>query len=648
MYGDIAKCTTCNHSRYRSLVMVVFRIDPKPVVALDEELVRYINLKLAVLGQPTSRSTTKPKTLEFAAPLLRNFYLKETWLGGRLCPVDARAQTFLDEYLYNRRPQGAPRLPWDSLVPDRVGMARTMSLPPTADELSSPHVRSYRVSQGILHNPKSDRRTTKGLFHIVAGSFPVPSDKVTVPKTAFAALLEKALNPPADVMSLPFTADQEEQAHLFVSLLLRPVVCPATGSDPAKSMEIRFFAPASLVSNLDFTECIFGNGGDPYLPENDAALDVMHWTGHTGCVILAPHLTGVKKRDLGLPKFDDATELERRDGMCWRDEDEPYNGGSAFKIACRDHRGVMVTIIADNYFGYCKKEVKTQISYSANLYGLCEEEHAGGAIAAAAYVLGQEFCATRLSSIPQTPFEDALSLLGNRVERMREGFAVDRQFPDIVYVPGDAEFSIRAGTLKWTDGTGIHQLPLSPERTYVLPSGYRVRLNKRPGDSAWQLLGSVAEGTLCHKPCTVSGGGKSEDFQVHCQLPPQGPGVRPQLSRGLGAGCRHPPKGFLGCSQSTEAGRPRQVAHSEFRAVAGIGHQAPHPIAGIHRSTQRVAAGATPNGTPACLHREELLPPRIRGELERPLLRGSYQRLPWPRAEIQQPKIDRQLPPGGL
>ena len=38
----------------------------------------------------------------------------------------------------------------------------------------------------------------------------------------------------------------------------------------------------------------------------------------------------------------------------------------------------MVTILADNYFGYCKKEVKTQISFSANLYGLAEEEHAGG------------------------------------------------------------------------------------------------------------------------------------------------------------------------------------------------------------------------------------------------------------------------------
>jgi hypothetical protein len=38
-------------------------------------------------------------------------------------------------------------------------------------------------------------------------------------------------------------------------------------------MEIRFFAPGNLVSNLDFVESIFGNAGDPFLPENDAGLD---------------------------------------------------------------------------------------------------------------------------------------------------------------------------------------------------------------------------------------------------------------------------------------------------------------------------------------------------------------------------------------
>ncbi|MGV8096513.1 MAG: hypothetical protein AB2L24_32045 [Mangrovibacterium sp.] len=35
-------------------------------------------------------------------------------------------------------------------------------------------------------------------------------------------------------------------------------------------MEICFMAPGNLIGNLDFVESIFGNAGDPYLPENDA------------------------------------------------------------------------------------------------------------------------------------------------------------------------------------------------------------------------------------------------------------------------------------------------------------------------------------------------------------------------------------------
>ena len=83
-------------------------------------------------------------------------------------------------------------------------------------------------------------------------------------------------------------------------------------------MEIRMFAPGSLVSNLDFVESSFGKASDPDLPENDGALDATHWTGQSGCIILAPHLVGTKKKDVGLPRYEDATERQRRDGMCWR------------------------------------------------------------------------------------------------------------------------------------------------------------------------------------------------------------------------------------------------------------------------------------------------------------------------------------------
>ena len=57
---------------------------------------------------------------------------------------------------------------------------------------------------------------------------------------------------------------------------------------------------------------------------------------------------------------------------------------------------MIVTLIADNYYGYCKKEVKTQISFAANLFGNCEEEHAGGALVFPSYDLGEEFAATRM------------------------------------------------------------------------------------------------------------------------------------------------------------------------------------------------------------------------------------------------------------
>ena len=225
---------------------------------------------------------------------------------------------------------------------------------------------------------------------------------------------------------------------------------------------------------------------------------------------MAPHLAGMKKKDLGLPHVDQATETQKRNGMCWSTEDELYNDGNAFKITCRDQRGVMVTLIADNYYGYCKKEVKTQISFAANLYGLAEEEHAGGAIAFPSYVLGQDFYGERTVLLKKATFDNAMKLLEGMVDIHPEGFASDKKHPDIVFVPEDAEFNVRQGTIAWTRDGETRSIKLRPKHDYVLPSGYKIRLQKQTAGTAWRLVGAVAHGTLCHKPCTVSGGGKSE------------------------------------------------------------------------------------------------------------------------------------------
>jgi hypothetical protein len=491
--------------------------------AQTADLTSYINLKLASLGQPVSHSTADPHFLEIAGPLLRNYFQKEQLLSDSLCPADARLQGFLDSYLREVCPGGAPRLPGRTFVLDRPGLARILSLPPNADLFASEFIRSYRIAQGILHNPKTDRRTTQGVFHVVEGGLPVPADKPTVPKAAFAGLLAAALNPACDLLTLPFASMQEDQARLFVSLLIRPIVSPATATDPQKTMEIRCLAPGSLISNLDFLEAIFGNGGDPHLPENDAALDVMHWTGHTGCIIFAPHLCTLRKKDLGLPHIQDATPLQRRDEMCWEDPEEPYNGGRGFKVTCRDERGVMVTIIADNYFGYGKKEVKTQISFAANLYGIAQEEHAGGAIAYPAYILGQHFYADRTVSLKKAAFADALRVMGESADPQPEGYAIDRLYPDVFYVPENSAFHLRDGFVEWQRNGDTGHLTLQAGASYFLPSGFRVRLEKHPSSLSWRLVGTRPRGTLCHKPSTVSGGGKSEISKSIAQVILSGP-----------------------------------------------------------------------------------------------------------------------------
>ena len=185
-------------------------------------------------------------------------------LANYLCPADNRIQTFLYDFLQEA---ALAKLPNRTFVLDRYGLARVLSLPPGRDSFASDIVNSYRVRQGVLHNPKSDRRTTEGIFHIAEGGLPIPEDKVSVPKRVAGRLLQLALTPPPELLRLPFTSGQEKQAECFVSLLLRPIVSPEVpGFTAQKSMEIRFLAPGSLVSNLDFIESIFGNAGDPFLP----------------------------------------------------------------------------------------------------------------------------------------------------------------------------------------------------------------------------------------------------------------------------------------------------------------------------------------------------------------------------------------------
>ena len=161
-----------------------------------KDLVHRVNLKLAALGCAPVESRSEQDFQEVAWAILNT----GTGLGTepRLCPVDRRIQAFLSRYL-----EEEASLPARTFVLDEPGLARALSIPAKGDDFASPILTSYRVKQGVLHNPKSDRRTTQGIFHIAEGGLPIPDDKIAVPKGVFGKLFKLAFLPPRDLLRLP-------------------------------------------------------------------------------------------------------------------------------------------------------------------------------------------------------------------------------------------------------------------------------------------------------------------------------------------------------------------------------------------------------------------------------------------------------------
>jgi len=480
----------------------------------SEDRIKYINFKLASLGLPVYQSKEDEEDsssyfIELFDGIIKDYKEKTRRVDVNEIGINRRVNAFFDDYFGDQF--GSLRVIDEFFALDHYGLARVMSLPADGDVFINDYVSSYRIKQGILCNPVHDRRTTKGSFHIVEGGFAIPSDKKAVPKEAFAKLYQAAMNPPEELKILPFTSNQEKKAKTFVSLYVKPIVSPGVpGVTEEKTMEVLFMVPGSLVTNLDFVESVFGNAGDPSSHLNNAGLDVKSWSGHTGYIVLAPHLTQMKKKDLGLPHISEATDRQKRDGMCYTDEDELYNDGSAYKITCRDHHGVCVTLIADNYFGYSKKEIKTQLSFAANLYGNVEEEHAGGTIAFPRKNVGEYYNAMENSSLEGYSFEEVKKNYASLMEVHEDNYGVDKHDPRVIYLPENVEIDLHGTRIRWQYQGEERTLKLLPTYVYILPNGEKLHMEKHPAAPAWKLVETTAEGTFCHKPCTVSGGGKSE------------------------------------------------------------------------------------------------------------------------------------------
>lgn len=268
------------HSSSEALVMelersVGLRADGSVWLPERSIAVRSILLKLAAMRVQIPLHTGDQDALHLAGDLFARYREQTRLLSEHLCPADRRIQNYIDRLLLATGLDEPVRLPAETLILDQYGLARELSLPNDGNTWHNELVSSYRLDNGVLHNPVNDRRTTQGVFHIAEGGLPIPADKIRVPLATYLRLLQEALRPPTTLTRLPFTADWSKPVETMVSLLLRPLVCPAVPKvSHEKRMEVRFFVPGGLVSNLDFLESIFGNAGDPYLPANDAGLDI--------------------------------------------------------------------------------------------------------------------------------------------------------------------------------------------------------------------------------------------------------------------------------------------------------------------------------------------------------------------------------------
>ena len=102
------------------------------------------------------------------------------------CPADKRIEQFLNAHFEDVL-RGKPlRFP-SALNLSRHGLARALSLPENGDTFSNEYLTSYRVRNGVLHNPRSDRRTTSGTYHVCEGGLPIARDKKAEPRSTIVA-----------------------------------------------------------------------------------------------------------------------------------------------------------------------------------------------------------------------------------------------------------------------------------------------------------------------------------------------------------------------------------------------------------------------------------------------------------------------------
>ena len=225
----------------------------------------------------------------------------------------------------------------------------------------------------------------------------------------------------------------------------------------------------------------------PYLPENDAALDVLHWTGHTGCVILAPHLVGMREEGPGAAACERSHRaaaarrhvLDRRRRALQRRRRLQNHLPRRPRRDGHHHRRQLLRLLQEG--SQDPDQLRRQPLRPVR----------GGARRRRDRL--RHLCARPgvLRGPHRQPEEGRLRAMpcgcsATLVELQPEGYAVDRRYPDIYYVPEDAEFNVREGIVALATAEATARLiPCAPARPTSCPrasaSRWRNSSAARPG-----------------------------------------------------------------------------------------------------------------------------------------------------------------------
>ena len=125
---------------------------------ITPRLTRHVNLQLLANGLPANDSFEE---VAESHGLLEQFRERGRQLADQRCPADQRIEAFLASYVRDTVIAGPLRLPDQTIILHQHGIAKELSLPQDGDKFVSELLTSVRVRNGVLHNPRSDRRTTK-------------------------------------------------------------------------------------------------------------------------------------------------------------------------------------------------------------------------------------------------------------------------------------------------------------------------------------------------------------------------------------------------------------------------------------------------------------------------------------------------------